>query len=814
MKKKYDITGMTCAACSLGIEKTVKKLGGVTSCEVSLMGESMSVEYDEKILKEADIFSAVLSLGYGIYKEGGKPASKKNDEEKKLKCRFISSLILLLPLMYFSMVPMILSMAGVEVTLPLTDDIWISYIAQCALTVAIIIINFKFFTNGVKALVKRVPNMDTLVTVGASAAFIYSAYLAVTSLIASEAVSDSVYFESAAMVLTLVTLGKWLEARSKKKTGREIEKLIKMMPESATVIDGEGNARLVPVGEIKEGDVVLLRAGDFIPVDGTVEDGNGSVDTSAITGESLPVEVFHLSAVRSGSILKNGMIKVRAESVGRDTTISKIVKMVQDAAASKAPIQKVADTVAGVFVPVVIILALITLFVWKCVVKAEWSSCINYAINVLVISCPCSMGLATPVAIMAATGKGASLGVFYKNAEALQNTKDINCALFDKTGTLTTGELRVTDFICIGADENEAKGVSGGIEALSNHPLAECIASFCGDGYAVENFEYVVGKGAKAEYGGRKYKLGSRSFCVGAKHMDETLPYVSAGKTIVCLERDGELVAFFAIADTVKEESRSAVSELKAMGVKTAMITGDNKSVAQKIADEVGIDDFYAEVMPQDKMEYVKKVQAFGGTVAMIGDGINDSPALMQADIGIAMDNGTDVAIDSADVVLVGGSLKKIASAIRLSKRTMHIIKQNLFWAFFYNVIAIPVAAGAFSALGIVFKPYMSAACMCLSSLFVVTNALRLTRYKDPAAKNDKKALGNVKTVKVGGMMCEHCVNKVTRALLAVNGVKDAKVDLKSSTAKIVLSENNPASDSAIASAITGAGYKFKGFKK
>lgn len=804
MKKKYDITGMTCAACSLGIEKTVKKLDGVSSCEVSLMGESMSVEFDEKSLKEQDIFSAVLSLGYGIYKEGTKPSSKKNDEDKKLKRRFISSIILLVPLMYFAM--------GSMANFPLTDNKWISYITQCVLTIAIIVINFKFFTSGVKALIKRVPNMDTLVTIGAGASFIYSVYLMIHTFIMSGSMDMSghmqhVYFESAAMVLTLVTLGKWLEARSKKKTGKEIEKLIKMMPESATLVDPDGSTRVVLLGEIQEDDVLLIRAGDFIPVDGVVTEGSGSVDASAITGESLPVEVSHMSKIRSGSILKTGSIKIRAESVGRETTISKIVKMVQDAAASKAPIQKIADTVAGIFVPAVLFIALVTLAVWLFIVKADLSTSINYAINVLVISCPCSLGLATPVAIMAATGKGASLGVFYKNAEALQKTKDINCALFDKTGTLTSGKLEVTDFVVTDGDGEKIKAIAGGIEALSNHPLAECIASFCASKCEVENFEYIIGKGAKAEVGGKKYKLGSRSFCVGAKNIEKTLPYAKSGKTIICLEEDGKIVAFFAVADGVKPESKEAVFRLKEMGVKTAMITGDNKSVAEKIAGEVGIDDYYAEVMPQDKMEYVKKLQAFGGTVAMVGDGINDSPALMQADIGIAMDNGTDVAIDSADVVLVGGSLNKIPCAIALSKRTMRTIKQNLFWAFFYNVIAIPVAAGAFSSLGFSFTPMVAAACMSLSSLFVVTNALRLTRYKDPFAE-ENAAAGNKKVLKVKGMMCEHCVNKVTKALQGVEGVKDVKVELKSKTAEVVLSEENPASDSAMKKAVEDIGYK------
>lgn len=800
MIKKYDITGMTCAACSLGIEKTVLKLEGVKRAEVSLMGESMLVEYDDS-LDEKQIFSAVLSLGYGIYKEGTRPNVKKNDEAKTLKQRFIFSVIFLLPLMYFSM--------GGMFGLP-QPSVYIGFSVQLVLTLVIIIINFKFFTSGVKALIKRVPNMDTLVTLGATASFGYSLYMTVLTFVTKDTAMTHIYYESAAMLLTLVTLGKWLEAGSKKKTGKEIEKLIKMMPETVTVIEN-GQICVISAAEIAKGDVLLIRSGDYIPVDGTVIDGTGFVDASAITGESVPVELIKYSSVRSGSILKSGSLKVRAECVGRDTTISKIIKMVKDAAASKAPIQKLADTVAGIFVPAVVLIALITFGIWFFVSESV-SVSLNYAIDVLVISCPCALGLATPVAIMAATGKGASLGVFYKNAEALQKTKDVNCVLFDKTGTITKGNLVVTDFWCNG-DEEKVKGIAGGMESLSNHPMAECIRNFCNISYPVEKFEYIVGRGAVAEYEGYTYKLGSRSFCIGAKNIEKCDAYSKEGKTTVCLECLGEIIAVFAVADTVKEESLEAIKALKDLKIKTAMITGDGSTVASGIAAKVGIDDFYAEVMPQDKLEYVKKAQAFGGVVAMVGDGINDSPALMQADVGIAMDNGTDVAIDSADIVLVGGNINKVATAINLSKQTMRIIKQNLFWAFFYNCIAIPVAAGAFSSFGIMLNPMIAAACMCMSSLFVVTNALRLTRYKENTdEKNTKKENDMIeKKIFVEGMMCMHCVDHVTKALTAVQGVQEVNVNLKKKTADVKVLPD--VSDDTLIKSIVDAGYSVKKIK-
>ncbi len=797
MKRKYDVTGMTCAACSLGIEKTVKKLNGVKNAEVSLMGESMSVEFDEKVLKEEQIFSAVLSLGYGIYKEGEYNKKEKKDESKTLKKRFIISLILLLPLMYLSM--------GGMLSLP-QPPIEISLIAQFIITLSIIIINFKFFTVGVKAVFKGVPNMDTLVTLGSTASFCYSVYVSAVYFLDGVMIAEHVFYESAAMILTLVTLGKWLESNSKKKTGKEIEKLIKMMPETATLLV-RGEPVTVPVSELKEGDLLLIRAGDYICVDGIITEGHGFIDASAITGESVPVETGKYGDVKSGSILKNGTLVIKAQSVGRDTTISKIIKMVQEAAASKAPIQKLADTVAGIFVPLVLLIAIITFGVWYFLTR-DINISLNYAIDVLVISCPCALGLATPVAIMAATGKGASLGIFYKSAEALEKTRSVNCVLFDKTGTLTKGEIQVSDFECF-ADENIVRGVAGGMEALSNHPLAECIAKFCAIKYPVSSFEYVVGKGAKAKYAGVNYKLGSRSFCVGSKNIEKCDKYLASGKSVVCLERNNEIIGIFAVADAVKEDSPKAVSSLKKQGIKTAMITGDSKSVAKSIAEQVGIDDYYAEVMPKDKLACVKNAQSFGGVVAMVGDGINDSPALMQADVGIAMGDGTDVAIDSADIVLVGGNINKISTAITLSKATMRVIKQNLFWAFFYNCIGIPVAAGALSVFNITLTPMIAAACMCVSSLFVVTNALRLTKFKED--KKEEVSKMNKKTLKVEGMMCKHCVARVEKALSSVDGVLKVEVNLKKKTASVEF--DGEIADEALINAVVEAGYEVKEIK-
>lgn len=798
MEEKYSVTGMTCAACSAGIERTVKKLKGVRNAEVSLMGESMKVEYDPELLTKLEIFSAVEGLGYGIFDYNENIFEEKKPQTDKLKRRFLLSLAFLLPLMYFSM--------GGMIGLPQPTTL-ISVTLQMILALAVIVIDFKFFTNGTKALIKGTANMDTLVALGSGVSFLYS--FVFTVLLYFNKVDSHVhmFYESAAMILALVTLGKWLEEKSKRKTGDEIEKLIKMMPNTVSV-EKNGMEQKTLFSELSVGDILIVKQGEYVPVDGKIIEGHGFVDRAAITGESLPLEVTVGDTVTGADIVKSGFLKVRAEKVGANTTLSQIVKMVKEAGASKAPIQKAADKIAGIFVPAVATIALFTFFIWLFTTKDLFKAA-NYAISVLVISCPCSLGLATPVAIMAATGRGMALGILYKDAETLQKAKDINCALLDKTATLTVGQPQVTDFEVYEVEKEFVFALANAIESHSNHPIAECIRQYTQETnvLAVENYEYQTGKGATAVYNKKRYYLGNRKL-LSEKLTKQAISieknYSEQGKTVVYLATERELIAVFAIADTLKSESKEAVGFLKARNVRVAMLTGDNENVAKAISKQAGIEEYFAEALPKDKAEAVERVRSVGGFVAMVGDGINDSPALKAADVGIAMGNGTDVAIDSADVVLSRGDLRLVSTMIDLSKATVRNIHQNLFWAFFYNCVAIPIAAGAFSFVGISLNPMIGAACMSLSSLFVVTNALRLTRFgKD---KNYKEINTMTTTLKIEGMMCQHCVAHVTKALEGVSGVEKVEVNLKKKTAIV---EGNAAKETLIA-AVTEAGYEVK----
>ena len=528
---------------------------------------------------------------------------------------------------------------------------------------------------------------------------------------------------------------KWLEEKSKKKTGSEIEKLLKLAPDTVT-IEVNGELKTVSVKEVKVGDILVVKQGEYVPVDGTVVSGNAFVDKCAITGESLPVEVTVNQTVTSAAIVKSGTLKIRAEKIGEDTTLSKIIKMVREAGASKAPLQKIADKIAGIFVPVVVFISLLTFIIWLIIdggFNPEHS--VTYAISVLVVSCPCALGLATPVAIMTATGKGASLGILYKDAESLQKVCGINTVLLDKTATITQGKLTVTEVITFAVERNFALKLACGIEKNSNHPLAKCLVDYAKESFEVENFEYIVGKGATAEYENKKYYLGNEKLLENIKISQKAKSAAQAlsqsGNTVVYLADESGVLAVIAFADTIKEGSKDAITLLKNRNLRVAMLTGDSQATAQAVADAVGIDEFVAEVLPEDKLKAVQNVQAVGGRVAMVGDGINDSPALKESDVGIAIGSGTDVAIDSAGVVLVNDDLRSLDTAFDLSRATVRNIKQNLFWAFFYNVIMIPVAAGVFSALNFHFNPMIAAACMSLSSLFVVCNALRLLLYKN-----------------------------------------------------------------------------------
>ncbi len=838
MVKNYDITGMTCSACSSGIERAVNKLDGVSSAEVSLMGKSMRLDFNEAAFDEQAVFECVTALGYGIYEEGEAPSEVAKNDDKKLFIRFIISVSILAPLLYVSM--------GHMVSFPIPFFIdpskgyaqWFA-LYQCVLTAAVTVVNFKFFTKGFTALIKRVPNMDTLVALGSGVSFIYSLVLTVLIFIGAYngnklwyGMHMDLHFESAATILALVTVGKWLEEKSKRKTGDEIEKLLKLAPDTVTVeVDGE--RKTVPVRSVKAGDVCVVMQGDYVPVDGIVIEGHGFIDKSAITGESMPVEVTAGDSVTTASVNTGGVIKVRAERVGGQTTLAKIIKMVRQAGASKAPIQKFADKVAGIFVPVVTAVSLLTFVVWLLIDGAFVPShCVTYAISVLVVSCPCALGLATPVAIMTATGKAASLGVLYKDADALQKTRELNCILLDKTATITEGKPQVSDFVVFGCSDETARAIAGGIESNSNHPLAKCITDFCGRGVTVSGFEYIIGKGAKAVYSGKEYRLGNKALINGIninKRVSEKAEQMaSQGKTVMYLADEKAVLAVIAVSDSVKPTSGEAVRLLKKRGIKLAMLTGDGKIAAQAVANSVGLDDYLAEVMPEDKLKAVENMQNAGAVVAMVGDGINDSPALKKADVGIAIGDGTDIAIDSAGVVLVGGDLRALDTAVDLSCATVRNIKQNLFWAFFYNAVMIPVAAGALSPVGFYFNPMIAALCMSLSSLFVVGNALRLLLYKNKNLKrggrveigdgaiskneNILKEEGIMKKlITVEGMCCEHCANRVEKALSAVSGVVSADVKLKKNLA--VVRSREGVSDDEITKVIEEAGYKVSGIE-
>ena len=816
MNKRYDITGMTCSACSSGIEKAVCKLEGVSACEVSLMAKSMKAEFDENVISEERIISAVKSLGYGIAAEGEAASRNKKDGDGRLFVRFIISICLLVPLLYVSMGHMINAPIPPFLNPHNGNQQWFS-LYQLILAAAVIAVNYAFFKNGTVAAFKRVPNMDTLVALGSGVSFVYSLVLTVLVFVGKAQgnaewveLHMQLHFESAATILALVTVGKWLEDKSKKKTGSKIEKLLKLAPDTVTV-EEDGKQKTISVKQVKIGDVLVVKQGEYIPVDGTVIYGSSFVDKCAVTGESLPVEVSDGDVVTSAALVKSGVIKIRAERVGEQTTLSKIIAMVREAGASKAPIQKIADKIAGIFVPVVTAISLLTFVIWLIIDGGfNASHSVTYAISVLVVSCPCALGLATPVAIMTATGKGASLGVLYKDAESLQKVCEINTVLLDKTATITEGKPKVTDVETFGCDRDEILKIAYGIEVNSNHPLAKCITDYVGGGVDVEKFSYTVGQGAKAEYRGETYFLGNAKLISGisvdGRISDRAEGLSAQGKTVLYLADTRRVLALIAVADTVKEGSAQAVKLLKERNIKVAMLTGDGQKTAKAVADGVGIDEYLADVMPQDKLDAVINVQNVGGRVAMVGDGINDSPALKQADVGIAIGSGTDVAIDSAGVVLVSEDLRTLDTAFDLSRATVRNIKENLFWAFFYNVIMIPVAAGAFSALGFAFNPMIAALCMSLSSLFVVLNALRLLRYRNKKLIKEDKFMKTI--VNIEGMCCDHCAKRVENALSAVSGVVSADVKLKKNVA--VIRSREEVSADEITKVVSDAGYTVK----
>ena len=833
MQQKFKVTGMTCAACSAGIQKRVGKMQGVRRADVSLMGECMEVDYDESAVGADEIVQAVAALGYGASVDDGSPASPRaekkansfGEEAKRLRARFFASLCFLLPLMYFTMAHMF------GAPLPFFWDPHESAqnfaLMQLLLTTPVLFINFAFFTSGVRALCKRVPNMDTLVSLGSAVSYLYSVVVLFVMPFAQDAhalAMEDLFFESAAMVLTLVTLGKWLEARSKSRTGEEVEKLLRLAPDQVTVERG-GSLRTVRLSEVVRGDVVVVRQGDSIPVDGVILSGNSFVDKSAITGESLPVEVGEGDLVTSASVNTGNVLRIRAEKVGEDTVLSKIVRMVREAGASKAPIEKAVDKIAGIFVPAVLAVALLTFVIWMILwgtgaVAVTVPEILSMAISVLVISCPCALGLATPVAVMAATGRAASMGILFKDAEALQKAKGIRTALLDKTATITEGKPRVTDIVTYGGYTAErALALAASVELNSNHPLASCIVERAraagADFAAAGQFSYLPGKGAQAACGGSVCRIGNRRLLEeagvdAAAAEADAARLADEGKTVLYFSVGGEAAALFAVADTIKAGSAEAVAGLKARGIAPVMLTGDSRQAAQAIARQAGIDTVIAEVLPQDKLRAVADSKKSAVT-AMVGDGINDSPALKEADIGVAMGDGTDVAIESADVVLVGGDLRALSAAVDLSRATVRNIHENLFWAFLYNVLCIPIAAGALYAVGVVLSPMIGALAMSVSSVFVVTNALRLMRFRpkiniEPRTGKGEKEMKKI--LMIEGMSCPHCSARVESALNAIEGVR-AAVELKKKRA-IVETE---VADDVLIKAVEDAGYKVTAVK-
>lgn len=822
---------MTCAACSARVEKAVNGVPGVTGCAVNLLTNSMSVEGNASA---KDIIAAVTAAGYGAEEEGRKTSSQQsadalNDTETpKLIRRLVWSLVFWAVLMYFSMG----HMAGLPLPPFMDGNHMMTGLLQMMLTVIIMVINQRFFISGFKALRRRSPNMDTLVALGSSAAFIYSTVALFMMADAvynmdherAAALMDEFYFESAATILTLITVGKTLEARSKGKTTDALKSLMRLAPKTANVMR-DGAETTVPIESVAAGDIFLVRPGEHIPVDGKVIEGLGAVDESALTGESIPVDKVVGSAVSAGTLNSSGFLKCEATRVGEDTTLSQIIKMVSDASATKAPIAKIADRVSGIFVPTVIAIAAITAAVWLLLGRGAGFA-LARGISVLVISCPCALGLATPVAIMVGSGVGAKNGILFKTAVSLEETGKAEAVVLDKTGTVTLGEPRVTDIIpADGVTEAELVGIAYSLEKMSEHPLAKAVvkkgAELCAEDMSAKNFAALPGNGIEAEIAGKKAVGGSIAFISAAFDISGKLRAVADecaenGKTPLLFACDGRVLGVIAVADVIKEDSPKAIAELKNMGIRTVMLTGDNKKTAAAIARQAGVDEVVAGVLPQGKERVIKKIRK-SGRVVMVGDGINDAPALTSADIGMAIGAGTDVAIDAADVVLMHSRLSDAAAAVRLSRATLRIIHENLFWAFIYNIIGIPLAAGVFIPLGVTLNPMFGAAAMSLSSFCVVSNALRLNLVNIRDSRHDKKIKNQIelnleeentmkKTLKIEGMMCGHCEATVKKALEAVKGVETAEVSHTAGTAVVSLVEN--VSDEALKAAVEAKDYK------
>lgn len=838
MKQKFAVTGMSCSACSAAVERSVKKIDGIKDVQVSLLTNSMTTEFDEGKTNDGAIIKAVEGAGYGASVFGETTVKKKTAAEKKddglkeMKIRLAVSFICLIPLMYIAM--------GHMVNLPIPGFLsgtqnGVSFaFSQFLLTLPIMYVNRKYYINGFKSLFKGAPNMDTLVATGSGAAVLYGIYavfaigiaLGKGDTAAAAEYLHNLYFESGAMILTLITLGKFFEAKSKGKTSDAISKLIELAPDTAFV-ERNGTESEIPLEEIVRGDTVVVRPGQSIPVDGTVIFGSGSVDESAITGESIPVEKTVDSPVTGGTVNKSGYFKFRAEKIGEDTALSKILKLVEEASSSRAPIAKLADKVSGIFVPAVMAIAAVTFIVWL-IIRKDFSFALDLAISVLVISCPCALGLATPTAIMVGTGKGASNGILIRSAESLETAHKINVAVLDKTGTVTEGKPAVTD-ISPSADcsEQELMQIAYSAERLSEHPLSAAITERAEQENITpldtENFSNIAGRGIKASIGGEEVLAGNILLLADNGIDTEQCKkdgdrFSEEGKTPLFFAKNKKFLGIIAVADTIKPTSAQAVKEFESMNIDVVMLTGDNAKTASHIAEKAGIKNVISDVLPDGKEEVIKKLQSENKKVAMIGDGINDAPALVRADVGIAIGAGTDVAIESADIVLMKSDLQDAVGAVKLSKAVIKNIKENLFWAFFYNTMGIPLAAGVlFVPFGIKLNPMIGAACMSLSSVCVVLNALRLRffKYKKSApekAENIKteRIKTMKKTIHIDGMMCNHCTGRVDKALNAMEGVT-ATVSLEDKCAYVELSRKIP--DSDLKATVENEGYTVTGIE-
>lgn len=843
MKERFDVSGMTCASCQANVQKAVEKLG-VDFVNVNLISETMTVSYDDGKISENDIIKAVEKIGYGA-----KPKNKKNlkennktfDEEKIVKNRLIISFIFLIPLMYVSM--------GHMINLPLPHFLMgargsVNFaFLQFLLTLPIVFVNRIFYISGFKALFNKAANMDTLVGLGSFAALVYGIFaimrmaygLGFEKFEIVENYRHNLYFESSAMILTLITLGKYFEKKSKGQTKKSLESLMDLAPKKARILKDKNEVEIL-VEDLKKGDLILVRPGEAIPVDGIVKEGSSLVDESAITGESIPVNKNIGDEVISATLNKQGSFIFEATKVGEDTTLSKIIELVNQANETKAPIAKLADKISAIFVPTVMIISLITFVIWM-ILGYGFEFSLNFAISVLVISCPCALGLATPMAIMVATGKSAQFGLLFKNAESLENLHKVDTILLDKTGTITEGKPQVTDIISE-IDENEFIKIASSIENNSEHPLSHAISEYAKarniQAKNIEDFEAISGKGIKAKYENKIYYGGNISLMkeknIDLKSYEKKADIFSnEGKTSMYFADEKNVIGIIAVQDKPKNLSKIAIDEMKKMGYEVRMITGDNEKTAEAIKNALNIDEKYAEVLPQDKEKEIKNLQKLGKKVLMVGDGINDAPALARSDVSMAIGNGTDVAIESADIILINNNILDIVSALKLSKSTIKIIKENLFWAFFYNIIGIPLAAGLlYPAFGLKLSPMFGAFAMSFSSIFVCLNSLRLRKFKanfeneekikeeiqkekNKNIKEKKMNELNKMIVKINQMSCNHCKNRVEEILKNISGIENAEVNLDEKLAEVdyfgAIDENE------IKEKINDAGYEFVGIE-